>query len=137
MLGRLTQPPQTVFDPQVDGHRNHIRFRLQPEVAIALAARAKLSGEEMLGEDVELRVCRQPGEEMTPYERLLGDAADGDATLFAREDAVEAAWRIVEGVLDEPTEPLLYQKGSWGPAEAGLLADDIGGWHDPSAHEPV
>jgi glucose-6-phosphate 1-dehydrogenase len=136
VLARFTQPPQTVFDPQVDGHRNHVRFRLQPEVAIALAARAKIEGEEMVGEDVELRVCRHPRDELTPYERLLGDAADGDATLFAREDGVEAAWAVVDGVLNEPGEPLLYGKGTWGPAESGMLANDSGGWHDPAAHEP-
>ena len=66
----------------------------------------------------------------------MGDAADGDATLFAREDGVEAAWAVVDGVLNEPGEPLLYGKGTWGPAESGMLANDSGGWHDPAAHEP-
>ena len=136
VLVRLKKPPQTVFDEQGPGHQNAMRFRLQPEVAIALGARAKTPGEQMHGEDVELRVARHPHDELTPYERLLGDAADGDATLFAREDAVEAAWKIVGDVLDTDSEPHPYAPGSWGPDVAGTLADDAGGWHDPVAHEP-
>jgi glucose-6-phosphate 1-dehydrogenase len=65
---------------------------------------------------------------MGPYERLLGDAVDGDATLFARQDVVEAAWQIVESVLDSPREPEPYARGSWGPARADALVADLGGW---------
>ena len=71
------------------------------------------------------------GDEMEPYERLLGDAMEGDAILFAREDAVEAAWRVVDPILGNATPVYEYEPGTWGPAEADRLAADIGGWHDP------
>jgi glucose-6-phosphate 1-dehydrogenase len=136
VLVRFKHPPQVVYDQQGQHAQNDIRFRLQPEVAISIGARAKVPGEEMRGEQVELRACRHPHDELTPYERLLGDAAEGDATLFAREDAVEAAWSIVDNILSRSTPPHTYEAGSWGPAVASTLADDIGGWHDPRAHEP-
>jgi glucose-6-phosphate 1-dehydrogenase len=89
---KLKCPPQDVFHEEDLSHSSHVRFRLSPEVVIALGARAKLAGERMVGEDVELSVRHQGPDEMGPYERLIGDAMAGDATLFAREDAVEAAW---------------------------------------------
>src|SRR5207253_11079794 len=82
---------------------NHVRFRLSPEVVIALGVRAKRSGEGMIGEDMELMATHQRGDEMQPYERLLGDALHGDSALFAREDALEAQWRIVDPVLGNVT----------------------------------
>jgi glucose-6-phosphate 1-dehydrogenase len=66
------------------------------------------------------------------YERLLGDAMQGDATLFARQDVVEAAWAIVQPVLDAPSQPMEYAPGSWGPAEADRLVQDVGGWNTPA-----
>jgi glucose-6-phosphate 1-dehydrogenase len=82
---------------------------------------------------VELSVVHQPGgDDMTPYERLLGDAMDGDGTLFAREDGVEAAWEIVEPILKTPTPVREYAPGTWGPTEADALAGDVGGWHAPA-----
>jgi glucose-6-phosphate 1-dehydrogenase len=68
---------------------------------------------------------------MTPYERLLGDAMDGDAMLFARADGVEAAWTVVEGILGNVEPAVEYKPGSWGPIEANDLAADLGGWRDP------
>ena len=110
---------------------NYLRFRVGPNVAIALGAMTKTPGENMVGEPVELAATHiTDGHEMEPYERLLGDAMKGDATHFAREDAVEEAWRIVEPVLDGATPVHEYEPGTWGPAEAAAVTPP-GGWSDP------
>ena len=110
---------------------NYFRFRLSPDVTIALGAKTKVPGEAMVGERIELVARQCSGNEIDPYERLLGDAMKGDATLFARGDGVEAAWRIVEPVL-QVGEPLyIYDPGSWGPKEADDLMDHERGWHNP------
>jgi glucose-6-phosphate 1-dehydrogenase len=127
----LHHPPQTVFDAEGDAHRNAFRFTLSPGVELALEARAKVPGERMVGEDVELMAHHQRPDEMPPYERLLGDAMRGDATLFAREDTVEAAWRVVGDVLDGASALHAYAPGSWGPAEADRLLDDDCCWEVP------
>jgi glucose-6-phosphate 1-dehydrogenase len=115
------------------GKTNYVRFRLGPEVEIAIGARVKRPGEKLVSEPIELQVTHFPsGDEMTPYERLLGDAMDGDAMLFAREDGVEAAWAVVQGVLGNAVPALPYEPGSWGPAAAMKLAADLGGWRDPA-----
>ena len=90
----------------------------------------------MEGEDVELIAMHQRADEMTPYERLLGDAMRGDQSLFAREDAIEAQWRIVDQVLDDVTPVHEYEQNTWGPAEAGPLIDDPGGWWNPQRWSP-
>ena len=111
---------------------NYLRFRLSPQLEIALGARVKQPGEMMLGEPAELSfVQRADCDQMDPYERLLGDAMEGDATLFARQDAVEAAWRVVDPVLGGAKPVLEYEPGTWGPREAEHLTADVGGWHDP------
>jgi glucose-6-phosphate 1-dehydrogenase len=111
---------------------NHLRFRLSPEVVLALGAQVKKPGEQMITEPSELRMVHRPdGEEMDAYERLLGDAMAGDATLFAREDGVEAAWEIVEPILGNVDPVRFYEPGTWGPAEAEALAADVYGWHRP------
>lgn len=116
------------------GETNYVRFRLGPSVEIAIGARVKQPGDKLISEPTELQVTHHPSsDEMTPYERLLGDAMDGDAMLFSREDGVEAAWAAVQGILGNVVPSVAYEPGSWGPAEAGRLADDIGGWHDPVA----
>ena len=115
------------------GGTNYVRFRLGPEVEIAIGARVKHPGEELVSEPAELQVThRASGDEMTPYERLLGDAMDGDAMLFAREDGVEAAWAVVQGILGNVVPAAEYEPGSWGPAAAVKLAEDVGGWRDPA-----
>jgi glucose-6-phosphate 1-dehydrogenase len=91
----------------------------------------------MVGERIELIAHHQPPDEMDPYERLLGDAACGDPTLFAREDAVEAAWRVVDPVLGNVTPLFQYTPGTWGPPEADRLVTPEGGWHDPELPEAV
>jgi len=111
---------------------NYLRFRLSPDVVLALGAQVKKPGEQMVTEPSELRMVHRPdGEEMDAYERLLGDAMEGDATLFAREDGVEAAWEIVEPILGNVDPVCFYEPGTWGPAEAEVLAADVCGWHRP------
>jgi len=129
---RFKQPANGLFDSKAAGHRNEICFRLSPDVSISLTARLKAPGEAMIGEDARLVEHRNPGDEMEPYERLLGDAMRGDRTLFGSEAEVEAAWRIVDPILNA-NEPLYeYDCGSWGPAEAERIATHIGGWIDPN-----
>ena len=130
------KPPQPVFGEYVPVRSNYLRFRLSPEVVIAMEARAKVPGERMVGEEVELVALHQRPEEMDPYERLLSDAARGEPTLFARQDAVEAAWRVVDPVLGEVTPVYEYAPGTWGPVEADRLAIRQGGWHNPKEKEP-
>jgi len=125
----LERPPQAIFPEDAPCQSNYVRFQLSPEVTIAIGARVKSPGEAMLGKDLELEVTRQRHEdEMTAYERLLGDVLKGDTELFARQDGVEAAWRIVEPILDHPTPVYPYEPGSWGPDEASALAPPSG-WH--------
>jgi glucose-6-phosphate 1-dehydrogenase len=128
----LKTPPQVVFREAAFSKGNYVRFRLGPDVQIAIGARAKRSGDGMAGRPVELAVVQQgSGDEMDAYERLLGDAMDGDPTLFARYDTVEAAWRIVEPVIHGPSDLWEYESGSWGPPQADRLVSDVGGWHTP------
>jgi glucose-6-phosphate 1-dehydrogenase len=130
----LRPPPQVLF--QEARSPNHVRFRLGPEVVIAIGARGKTPGEAMSGEDIELSVRHQDPEEMQPYERLIGDAMAGDATLFARQDSVEAAWAIVDPILGDTTPVYPYEPGTWGPAEADRIIARHGGWRDPEqGHE--
>jgi glucose-6-phosphate 1-dehydrogenase len=126
----LKRPPQLLFADVASSHPNHFRFRLSPHVELGLAARAKRPGESMAGEDVQLVACHEHGDEMAPYERLLRDAMRGDQTLFAREDSVEDAWRVVEPVLAGAAPMHAYEPGTWGPGEAQALLDGAG-WHDP------
>jgi glucose-6-phosphate 1-dehydrogenase len=111
---------------------NYLRFRLSPDVTIALGAQVKKPGDRMQAESTELEVMNKPsGEEMDAYERLLGDAMHGDGTLFARQDGVEAAWAIVQPILGNDTPIYEYEPGTWGPAEAASLAQSVGGWSCP------
>jgi glucose-6-phosphate 1-dehydrogenase len=130
---QLKAPPAVVFHEAAQAMSNHVRFRLGPDVAIGLGASAKRPGDGMLGQPIELSLARlHSSDEMDAYERLLGDAMEGDATLFARQDAVEAAWAIVDPLLRDGHTPLPYAPGSWGPAEADRLARDVGGWVVPA-----
>jgi glucose-6-phosphate 1-dehydrogenase len=133
VLVKLKTPPLGTL---ASAETNYVRFRLSNDVTIALGARVKRSGEAMTSEPAELKVVHFPdGNEMDAYERLLGDAMAGDATLFAHEDAVEVAWGIVEPVLGNSTPVREYEPGSWGPPEAEQLAADVGGWHCPECAE--
>jgi glucose-6-phosphate 1-dehydrogenase len=112
---------------------NYLRFRLSPDVTIAIGARIKKPGVSMASERTELRLVDARGgdEADEPYERLLGDALAGDPSLFAGQDSVEVAWAIVDPILGADTPLAEYAPGTWGPPEAARLAADIGGWHDP------
>jgi glucose-6-phosphate 1-dehydrogenase len=123
--------PPGVFSP-TQPPPNHLRFRISPDVQIALGMMVKSPGEEMAGKEVELLVCHHPGkDEPEAYERLLGDALKGDATLFAREDYVEQAWRIVDPVLSASTPVYEYQPNTWGPGQVDQRISPPGGWHNP------
>ena len=125
------KPGHGLFDSDVAGHDTEISFRLSPDVSITLAARIKKPGEAMVGDDARLTEHANPGDEMEPYERLLGDALRGDHTLFGSEAGVEAAWRIVDPVLNSDQPLHRYDRGSWGPAEAETVAAAVGGWIKP------
>jgi glucose-6-phosphate 1-dehydrogenase len=135
ILVELRRPPQAIFEDVQPIHPNHLRFRISPMVETGLAARTKVPGEAMVGQEVELLATQHSGDEMAPYERLLGDAMRGDPMLFAREDSVEAAWRVVDPILGDVTPLHPYQPNTWGPPEAGALIANEGGWHNPEPQE--
>ncbi len=133
VIVRLKPPPQHLFADSAPpaGDANHLRFRLSPRALIAIAARVKRNGREFVGEQRELcLVDERPGEE-APYARLLSDAMEGNSALFTREDAVEAAWKAVEPVLEQHRRAAPYKRGSWGPREADALIAPDGRWDDP------
>jgi len=137
VLVRLKRPPHVVFDETLTGRANYFRFRLSPEVCISLGARTKAPGESMTGEEIELFACQRSAGEMLPYERLLGDALRGDASLFAREDAIEATWRVVDPILKHVTDVHVYEPGTWGPPEAERIIAGTGSWDNPKPMETV
>jgi glucose-6-phosphate 1-dehydrogenase len=137
VLVELKSPPQRLFadSKPATGRANYLRFLLSPICAVALAARVKRAGKEFVGEQRELYLSEeQPGEE-TPYERLLGDAMARDGALFTREDAVEAAWAVVDPVLKKHPRALLYKRHSWGPKQADAIIASHGSWHNLSSKE--
>jgi glucose-6-phosphate 1-dehydrogenase len=127
----LKRPPQSVFGESAPPDADYFRFRLAPDMSISLGARAKKPGETLVGEAVELFASHRSGSERPPYQRLIGDATLGDQSLFAREDSVEAAWRVVDGVLDDQTPIHAYEPGTWGPPEADGVLSAGDRWHDP------
>jgi glucose-6-phosphate 1-dehydrogenase len=130
VIAQLRRPPE-VYSPIPPP--NYLRFRISPDVAIGLGVMVKSPGDEMHGTEIELLACHNPGkDEMDAYERLLGDALKGDATLFAREDYVEEAWRIVDPVLAAGTPIYEYEPHTWGPREVDKTLLPVGGWHAPS-----
>ncbi len=108
---------------------NYVRFRIGPDNAIAIGANVKKDGRAMVGERKELILRRTGPEETKPYERLIGDAIDGDPTMFAERVAVEESWRVVDPILGK-SEVFSYEPGSWGPAEASRIQPE-GGWSNP------
>ena len=128
----LRPPPANIFGDLGPEQPNHLRFRVGPDVAIALGAHTKKPGPVMTGRDVELFVAQQQGDD-DAYEVLISAALIGDATLFAREDEVEAAWAIVDPVLQGLPPPIEYLPGSWGPPQAESLLKGPCGWHNPGA----
>jgi glucose-6-phosphate 1-dehydrogenase len=132
VLVEFFRPAQRMFaDRQLLHTRNHVRLRVSPDEIIAIGARCKKPGPAFTGEDIELTVTEQPGEDVEPYERLLGSAMEGERSLFARQDSVEAAWRVVDPVLTNPGPVEEYSPGSWGPASAGRILQHGDKWHNP------
>ena len=129
----LHRPPQHVFDDgQPLAHdNNYLRFRLSPDVVLAIGAMAKEPGDEFVGRPVELFLANDIPNERSAYDRLLSDALDGEHLLFAREDGVESAWRVVDRVLTDHGPAFPYDPGTWGPAAADEMIDDVHGWHAP------
>ena len=138
MVVELHPPPQALFADSTgaDSRANYLRFRLSPNPVIALAARVKRAGEQFVGEQRELSLLNGQPDQEHPYERLLGDALGGEGALFTREDAVEAAWTVVDPVLGQhgPAHP--YRPGSWGPELADTLIMPPGRWHNPTPTTP-
>src|SRR5882724_3414467 len=127
---RLRQPP-TMYHG-FDLEANYCRFRISPDVAIAIGANVIAPGQETQSQTAEMQGTQLPlADEMDAYERVLGDAMHGDATLFAREDYVEEAWRIVDPVLKEGTPVYEYEAGAWGPKEVDTRVSPPGGWQNP------
>jgi len=135
VLVKLRPAPQRRFSgfEFADGAANYFRFRLGPEVEIALAAQIRANGDVPagVGETVELLACRDRRGMIDAYDRLLSDAMLGDPLLFARQDEVEEAWRIVDPVVAAPPPLEVYEPGTWGPAAADRLAAPYGGWWTP------
>jgi glucose-6-phosphate 1-dehydrogenase len=130
LVVRVRRPP--VVFPSCKLESNYLRFRISPDNTVALGLTAMDPDEKMIGRPSELIASRHPGSnEMDAYERVLGDAMAGDRTLFAREDYVEEAWRIVDPVLKAGTPVHEYDPGNWGPPEVDAAVTPPGGWHDP------
>jgi glucose-6-phosphate 1-dehydrogenase len=127
----LKNPPLAVFDARTTMPNNYYRLRLSPEVVIGAGALVKRGGETMRGEPVELIARHHLDLEKSPYERLLGDAIRGDTSLFTQDDTVEAAWRVIDPVLQDPLPVVEYEPGSWGPAAADAVVGAGEVWHNP------
>jgi glucose-6-phosphate 1-dehydrogenase len=129
VLVMLKRPVLSTLCP---GQANYVRFRLSPDVTIAIGARVKRPGEQLIGDPKELKFVNHPeGDEMDAYERLLRDAMVGDGTLFASQDGVEAAWAVVQPILGSLTSVHVYETGTWGPPEAEKLTVGICGCDSP------
>ncbi len=132
VVGRFRKPPSVIHESALS--QNYLRFRISPEMTIAMGTTVMAPGEALKIEPVEMVASRHPRpEEMEAYERVLGDAMAGDAMLFARQDYVEDAWRIVDPVLKAGTPIYEYEKGNWGPSEMNERVSPAGGWHNPTA----
>ncbi len=134
VLVELKPPPQPLFDDAVaaGSRTNYLRFGLSPSPMIALAARVKRPGEQFVGDQRELALLDAEPSDEQPYARLLADALAGDGALFTRADAVDAAWAVVDPVLEHHHRALPYAPGSWGPDAADELIAPHGRWHDPT-----
>ncbi len=133
ILVRFKHTRRPVLDEVGPPLANYFRFRLAPETVLALGTKVKRPGDALAGERIEMVAHHQRPDEMLPYERLLEAAAHGDPTLFAREDAVEQSWRIVNPILGDVTPLYQYTPGTWGPPEVDRLVSPDEGWWDPVA----
>ncbi len=132
---RLRRPPTMFQDFHLDS--NYFRFRISPEITIAIGANVIAQGQETSSQTAEMLATQLPrADEMDAYERVLGDAMQGDPTLFAREDYVEEAWRIVDPVLKDISPVHEHEPGTWGPKEVDSIVSPPGGWQDPTVRVP-
>ena len=132
VFARFHKPPTVIPESRLTA--NHLRFRISPDIAIAIGMTVTAPGEEMATRSAEMLASREPrSDEMDAYERVLTDAMAGDATLFARQDYVEEAWRIVDPVLKQQTRVYPYEPKTWGPKEVDQQLALPGGWHNPTA----
>ncbi|MGD0211886.1 MAG: glucose-6-phosphate dehydrogenase [Terriglobales bacterium] len=135
VICRLRKPPTII--PADVLHSNYLRFRISPDVSIAMGMTVMGPGEKLVGQPAEMIASKPPdAEEMDAYERLLGDAMAGDATIFAREDYVEEAWRIVDPILNNVTPIYPYEPKTWGPQEVERVTPP-GGWQNPIVEHEV
>jgi len=135
ILIRLRKPPSVY--PSDSLKQNHVRLRVSPDTSIALGMMVLAPGQEIAGRAAEMVACQSPpAGDMDAYERLLGDAMAGDPTLFAREDYVEEAWRIVDPILNGNAPVYEYEPGTWGPSEVEQRVVPPGGWHNPVLTDP-
>lgn len=132
----LKRPPQILFDDPQPCRPNFVRFRLSPDVFISIGARVKSAGHAMVGSDTQLVATHRAPDELAPYERLLGDAIRGDASLFTRGDVVEAAWQIFEPILRDPPPPTEYAARTWGPNASDSLLRAGECWVNPETASP-
>jgi glucose-6-phosphate 1-dehydrogenase len=128
---KFRRPPHDVFGIEPFPVSNSLRFRVWPETAVGLQIAGKKPGAGLEPQAEDLTFSEQPGSDMRPYDRLIGAALDGDRWLFAEQDTVEAAWRIVDPVLDDVVPVHPYARGTWGPQEAGRLLQGRDTWYDP------
>jgi glucose-6-phosphate 1-dehydrogenase len=130
----LHRPPARVFAEyeETPHDTNYFRFQLNPRISIAAGVRVKAAGDGFMGDDVELYLCNDHPGEASAYERLLGDALDGETLLFAREDGVESSWRVVDNVLTDHGPASPYEIHTWGPTEQDRLISDPDHWHNPT-----
>jgi glucose-6-phosphate 1-dehydrogenase len=135
VMVEFKRPPRETFGEIVSVLSSHMRMRMSPDISISMGLRVKKPGERMAGQDVELTFIRRADEDIPPYQRLLGDAMRGSAELFARQDGVEAQWRVVDGILGNVTPLYTYTPGSWGPEEAYQLIGKHGPWLNPRPPE--
>jgi glucose-6-phosphate 1-dehydrogenase len=129
---KFKRPPHDVFGIEPFAVRNSLRFRVWPETAVGIELAGKKPGAGLEPQPEELRFMGESGADMRPYDRLIGAALDGDNWLFAGQEAVEAAWEVVDAVLDDATPVHPYAKGSWGPMEADRLLGGRDTWYNPA-----
>jgi len=133
VMVRFKHPPRDIFGLAPLPHRNQLRFRVWPETAVSLCLAGKKPGAGWEPETQDLTFAQHPGSDQRPYDRLIGAALEGERWLFARQDTVEAAWKIVDPVLGDATPVHPYPRGTWGPREADRLLPERDTWHDPAA----
>jgi glucose-6-phosphate 1-dehydrogenase len=129
---KFRRPPHDVFGIEPFAVRNSLRFRVWPETAVTAELAGKKPGAGLEPQPEELTFSGEPGSDMRPYDRLIGAALDGDRWLFASQDTVEAAWQVVDPVLNDVTPVHPYARGTWGPAEADRLLGGRDTWYDPA-----